>query len=73
MRLLVALLLLTQSVLLAGPIYESEPINYYDAPLIDEVAKFFEEGAQGWEYKGQSGFLADFLDTFDISDSGKHE
>ena len=66
MRLPVALVLLIQPMLMAGPIYESEPINYYDAPLIDEVAEFFENGAEGWEYKGQSGFLADFLDTFDI-------
>lgn len=66
MRILLAITLLCSPGLLAGPIYESEPINYYDAPLVDEIAKFFEDGAQGWEYKGQSGFLEDFLDTFDI-------
>ena len=66
MRILLSTTLLWFSGLIAGPIYESEPINYYDAPLVDEIAKFFEEGAQGWEYKGQSGFLEDFLDTFDI-------
>jgi hypothetical protein len=66
MRILVVLVLLAQSMLYAGPIYESQPINYYDAPLIDEVAKFFENGAEGWEYKGQSGFLEDFLETFNI-------
>ena len=54
MRILVVLVLLAQSMLYAGPIYESQPINYYDAPLIDEVAKFFENGAEGWEYKVQS-------------------
>ena len=47
MRITVALVILTQTVLFAGPIYESQPINYYDAPLIDEVAKFFENGAEG--------------------------
>lgn len=66
MRLLIVLVLLMPSALFAGPIYESQPINYYDAPLVDEVARFFESGAQGWEYKGQSGFLEDFLKTFDI-------
>jgi hypothetical protein len=32
----------------------------------DKVAKYFENGVEGWEHKGYSGFLNDFLDTFDI-------
>jgi hypothetical protein len=50
----------------ASPIYESEPINYYEAEKIDKVAKFFAGEVDGWQHTGYSGFLNDFLDTFNI-------
>jgi hypothetical protein len=50
----------------AAPIYENEPINYYEAELKDKVAEYFANGPVTWQPKGYSGFLNDFLDAFDI-------
>ena len=54
------------SLSLGSPIYESAPINYYEAEMVDEVAEYFAKGVEGWKYVGPSGFLNDFLDTFNI-------
>lgn len=66
MRWLTLLSLLTAALSRAEPIYEQEPINYYEAELVDEVARYFANGVEGWEHQGYSGFLEDFLETFDI-------
>ena len=66
MRFFFSILISLPAGLWAGPIYESAPINYYEAEMVDEVAEFFANGADGWEHTGRSGFLVDFLDTFDI-------
>ncbi|MCB1122307.1 MAG: hypothetical protein KJT03_12215 [Verrucomicrobiae bacterium] len=50
----------------AEPIYEQEPINYYEAEAVDAVARYFADGVNGWEHRGRPGFLVNFLEAFDI-------
>jgi len=54
------------STAMAVTLYESEPINYYEAQAVDLVANYFSNGAVDWERQGYSGYLNDFLATFDI-------
>jgi hypothetical protein len=66
MKFLIPGLILAYSSVWAAPIYDSAPINYNDAEAVDTVADFFKEGAGTWRAKGRSGYLKDFLETFDI-------
>jgi hypothetical protein len=54
------------STAMAVTLYESEPINYYEAQAVNSVANYFSNGAVDWERQGYSGYLNDFLATFDI-------
>lgn len=50
----------------SAAIYDAEPINYNDSEAVDSVADFFKSGAGEWKAEGRSGYLKDFLETFDI-------
>lgn len=48
--------------------YELDPINYSESEAIDVVSEYFSdpEKPASWERLGPSGYLAAFLDAFDI-------
>ena len=66
MRLGVLVLLASNIVLWGNPLYEFEPINYYEADPVDAVVRFFESNEVDWQSDSASGFLKSFLDTFEI-------
>ena len=50
----------------ASPIYEFEPINYYDRDPMDEVAEFFKKDEVPLTRNSSRGYLESFLETFGI-------
>jgi hypothetical protein len=66
MRFRLFILLVSFSASVTASLYESEPINYYESKAVDSVSSFFSTDVESWEREGNSGYLTNFLATFDI-------